>query len=66
MPGVPLMSPPSKRADLPVFTSDGAIPFASNSNGDMNAPARPEDAGAELKKEGNGRDIWDIPDTPAR
>jgi len=66
MPGVPLMSPSSKRADLPVFTSNGAIPFASNSNGPTNAHSRPESAGAELKKEENGRGIWDIPDTPAR
>nr|AAP94999.1 putative HOS3-like histone deacetylase [Bipolaris zeicola] len=27
------MSPPSKRSDLPVFTANGAIPFASSSGG---------------------------------
>ena len=65
MPGVPLMSPPSKRADLPVFTANGAIPFASGSNESENA-SRPEYPGVGIKNEEKVRDMWEVPDTPAR
>jgi histone deacetylase HOS3 len=65
MPGVPIMSPSSKKGDLPVFTANGAIPFASNSNETTNT-FRPEHTGVEVKKEGSMRDIWEVPDTPAR
>ncbi|KAH3951888.1 hypothetical protein HBH64_105500 [Parastagonospora nodorum] len=53
--GATPMSPPSKKQDLPVFTADGVIPFAS--------------AGAVqqgVKEEENRQDIWEVPDTPAR
>ncbi|CAN9301147.1 unnamed protein product [Alternaria alternata] len=65
MPGVPLMSPPSKRADLPVFTANGAIPFASGSN-DLENASRPEYPGVGIKNEEKVRDMWEVPDTPAR
>jgi histone deacetylase HOS3 len=55
MPGVPIMSPPSKKGDLPVFTANGTIPFASNSNEMMNA-STPEDTSMGVEKG---------PDTPA-
>jgi hypothetical protein len=48
---------PIKKAELPVFTSTGAIPFAvPKTNG----------AAKQVKKEEEVKavDIWDVPETP--
>jgi histone deacetylase HOS3 len=65
------MTPASKRQDLPVFTANGAIPFAPNPNPAGNAPApfNHQSAGAappKIKLENESADIWDVPETPAR
>jgi histone deacetylase HOS3 len=48
------MSPASKRGDLPVFSANGVIPFASQ-----------QGAAPQVKRE-KTEDIWEVPDTPAR
>ncbi|KAF2243076.1 Arginase/deacetylase [Trematosphaeria pertusa] len=63
------MSPSTKRQDLPVFTANGMIPFASNpaaatsASGTVSAEMRNGDS---VKSEEKAKDIWDVPDTPAR
>ena len=74
------MSPGMKqRADLTVFTANGMIPFASNPNQASLSLAQPavqkseqasgggEEArkGLETRKE-DEKDVWEVPDTPAR
>jgi histone deacetylase HOS3 len=68
-----------QRADLAVFTANGMIPFALNPNQASLSLAQPavqkseqasgggEEArkGLETRKE-DGKDIWEVPDTPAR
>ncbi|KAL6711783.1 hypothetical protein ACN47E_002826 [Coniothyrium glycines] len=69
------MSPASKRGDLPVFTASGAIPFAPTIESALRAPNTDTMSGgtyaqqglpALVKGEENTRDIWEIPETPAR
>ena len=61
------MSPASKRSDLPVFTANGAIPFAPNhSAATVGAAAGHQGASTDMEKERNWQEIWDIPDTPGR
>ena len=55
------MSPPSKRGDLPVFSANGKIPFASNVSASGHTAT-----GIQPKMEENAKDIWEVPDTPAR
>ncbi|KAF1830058.1 Arginase/deacetylase [Decorospora gaudefroyi] len=55
------MSPASKRGGLPVFTANGAIPFASSPNGVFGQ----QGAAAQVREE-EAKDIWEVPDTPAR
>ncbi|OAL45846.1 Arginase/deacetylase [Pyrenochaeta sp. DS3sAY3a] len=67
------MSPASKRQDLPTFTANGVIPFASVAtsggakvgaqSGNM---AGQQGAAVGVKAEEKREDLWDIPDTPAR
>ncbi|ORY01744.1 putative HOS3-like histone deacetylase [Clohesyomyces aquaticus] len=54
------MTPSSKRQDLPVFTANGVIPFASNPNAAGNTVR-----GGEAKKN-EEKDVWEVPETPAR
>jgi histone deacetylase HOS3 len=61
-----LMSPASKRQDLPIFTANGLIPFAPSPNPSTVAGSGHQDLSARVKKEDNQQDIWDVPDTPAR
>lgn len=64
------MSPASKRQDLPVFTANGMIPFASNNNApraSLGAASTSSPGQAvDIKKEDKLKDIWEVPDTPAR
>ncbi|KAF1843232.1 Arginase/deacetylase [Cucurbitaria berberidis CBS 394.84] len=68
------MSPASKKADLPVFSANGVIPFASSVNAAaaMNPSAMAgfvpgqQGAAAGVKKEESSKDMWEVPDTPAR
>jgi histone deacetylase HOS3 len=54
-PATPVSSPtPMKRADVPVFTATGAIPFARMGDG----------VGKEVKGEDNS--VWDNPETSAK
>jgi histone deacetylase HOS3 len=64
-PAPPPVSPPPavKRMDLPVFSASGVIPFASQAEAEGSMSAQ-QSVGAEGKK--SDRDIWEIPDTPAR
>jgi histone deacetylase HOS3 len=65
---------PVRRQDLPVFTASGTIPFAvpavasaqpqSIPNKQEDAPIRQEDVAPT--KHGDYKDVWDVPDTPAR
>lgn len=67
--------PPSaagKRADLPVFTANGVIPFAPNPN--VAAPSAQQSVGSglecgsgtgKLKADEEEKDIWEVPETPA-
>lgn len=66
------MSPASKRQDLPVFTANGMIPFASNSNAvsashgtTSSMLAGQQAAVLDVKQEEKVQDIWEVPDTPA-
>lgn len=54
------MSPASRKQDLPVFTANGAIPFAPRLHASQQGTL------PNMKKESNARDMWEIPDTPAR
>ena len=50
------------RGTLPVFTSSGAIPFAPPSNNNAFAPQN-----YKVKtEEEEGKDLWEVPETPAR
>ena len=49
------MQPP-KRQDLPVFTANSTIPFAVPGPAQQSAPIKAEDY----------KDVWEVPDTPAR
>ncbi|KAF1960735.1 Arginase/deacetylase [Byssothecium circinans] len=62
------MSAAGKRGDLPVFSANGVIPFASNITGGAstgNSALAPEPKVKEEEKTKYG-DIWEVPDTPAR
>jgi histone deacetylase HOS3 len=63
------MSPSSKRQDLPVFSANGMIPFASNAsnaNG-TSLPAEHQVLGATTEPKVEAKnDIWDVPETPTR
>lgn len=50
------MSPASRKQDLPVFTASSAIPFAPIT----------DVVGQGVKKEDKEKDIWEVPETPAR
>ncbi|KAF2464440.1 Arginase/deacetylase [Lindgomyces ingoldianus] len=65
-PAAPPMTP-SKRQDLPVFTANGAIPFAPNPNV-ASVPMSQHNTGDTIKsREGEKEmDIWEVPETPAR
>jgi histone deacetylase HOS3 len=56
------MSPASKRQELPVFSANGMIPFASNSN---DVGTGHQAASTQVKPEGRP-DLWEVPDTPQR
>ncbi|KAF2730634.1 TGT-domain-containing protein [Polyplosphaeria fusca] len=67
------LSPASKRQDLPTFTSNGMIPFAPNTGNSVAATVPPSvptsqfpPAAPLAKTETHERDIWDVPETPAR
>ncbi|KAJ8106088.1 hypothetical protein OPT61_g9773 [Boeremia exigua] len=49
---------PARRQDLPVFTANSTIPFSAP------APA-PAPQQSDIKAEGY-KDVWEVPDTPAR
>lgn len=62
-------SPAGKRQGLPVFTPNGVIPFAPNPNGAVTGPTTTSSGQntqgiSKIKQE--IKDIWEIPDTPAR
>ena len=68
--GHAILSPASKRHDLPKFAANGAIPFASNPNsastsmgGSVPPSHQVED---DTKSKVGGRDIWEVPNTPGR
>ncbi|KAF2705453.1 Arginase/deacetylase [Pleomassaria siparia CBS 279.74] len=50
-----VLSPPSKRQELPKFQANGVIPFASNPSSTMTSTASEQE-----------RDIWEVPETPVR
>ncbi|KAF2621382.1 Arginase/deacetylase [Macroventuria anomochaeta] len=50
---------PAMRQDLPLFTANSIIPFA------VPAPAPAPQQSASIKAE-NYKDVWEVPDTPAR
>ena len=73
------MSPGMKqRADPPIFTANGMIPFASNPNQASLSLAQPavqksdqvsgggEEARKGLEINEDEKDVWEVPDTPAR
>lgn len=60
MPGRP-MSASAMRQDLPVFSSSGVIPFATNSNVAV-GNTRTE----EVSRNKVGNDIWEVPEAPQR
>lgn len=65
---------PVRRQDLPVFTASGTIPFAvpaATSAQPQSIPVKQEDApikqeDAAPTKQGDYKDVWEVPDTPAR
>ncbi|OCL09834.1 Arginase/deacetylase [Glonium stellatum] len=81
--GQPMSPGMKQRADLPVFTANGIIPFAPNPNqaslslaqqidqksdqvfGDGDEIGKGLEKGLEVKKE-DEKDIWEVPETPAR
>ncbi|KAF1913408.1 hypothetical protein BDU57DRAFT_522292 [Ampelomyces quisqualis] len=61
------MSPTARKQDLPVFTSNGPIPFAGIHNTMHNGPGSGQQgAPSQVVGEGDQHDIWEIPETPAR
>lgn len=61
------------RAELPVFTANGVIPFAPNHSAAV--PSAQQEQGREVVNgsgmgevvaKGKGKDLWEVPDTPAR
>jgi histone deacetylase HOS3 len=56
----------TKRSDLPVFTSTGAIPFGVNANKGPSTSLAGEAQGATVKSQKPEPSIWDVPETPAR
>jgi histone deacetylase HOS3 len=61
------MSPASRRQDLPVFSANGAIPFAPMASSILpGAASGQQGAPAVVKKEDKVHDLWEVPDTPAR
>jgi histone deacetylase HOS3 len=61
------MSPASRKQDLPVFTANGAIPFAPTASSVLHGVVSGQQgARAVVKKEEKGQDLWEVPDTPAR
>lgn len=68
----PIMSPPSKRQDLPKFAANGMIPFASNpksalaSMGASMVPGHQAEGDTKSKAAEELRDIWEVPKTPTR
>ncbi|KAF2675991.1 Arginase/deacetylase [Lentithecium fluviatile CBS 122367] len=63
------VSAAGKRADLPVFTANGVIPFApapnvAVPNGQPNMVAGSD--ATRVKEEESRKDIWEVPETPAR
>lgn len=61
------MSPPSRKENLPVFSANGVIPFASNSQIATSGTA-PEQhvAHTAIKNEETVADMWEVPETPTR
>jgi histone deacetylase HOS3 len=65
--------PPVKRQNLPVFTPDGVIPFAhafspglaTPSDDVASLPLR-NNADLSIDPEDDKKNIWEVPDTPAR
>jgi histone deacetylase HOS3 len=68
----PIMSPSSKRQDLPKFAANSMIPFASNSKsalmsrGAAMVPGRQAEGNTKSKAAEEVRDIWEVPKTPIR
>jgi histone deacetylase HOS3 len=69
------MSPAGKRGDLPVFSANGTIPFASTLEGTLQGsgagitPASmlgQQGAVVQAEQEKKFQDMWEVPDTPAR
>ncbi|KAF1923063.1 Arginase/deacetylase [Didymella exigua CBS 183.55] len=52
---------PAKRQDLPVFSATSTIPFAVPA-----PPPAPQQAAPPAAKTENHKDVWEVPDTPAR
>jgi histone deacetylase HOS3 len=59
------MSPPGRKQDLPVFSSNGVIPFASQTNTAATSSSEVGQHGS-MQKEQDKQDIWEIQETPAR
>jgi histone deacetylase HOS3 len=65
------VSAAGKKADLPIFTANGSIPFAPKANGAVLGNQRSGGHGpgvgpSKVKEQGKEGDVWEIPDTPAR
>ncbi|KAF2850567.1 putative HOS3-like histone deacetylase-like protein, partial [Plenodomus tracheiphilus IPT5] len=66
------LSPAMRKEKLPVFTANGVIPFAASSSETQNIGAAlgsargQQGAASAIKPEGKHKDIWEVPDTPAR
>jgi histone deacetylase HOS3 len=69
------MSPASKKGDLPVFSANGTIPFASNLDATLQGPDAgialgpmlgQQDVVVQAEQEKKFQDMWEVPDTPAR
>jgi hypothetical protein len=50
-----------KRADLPVWSATGMIPFAGPK---PNGEVKRENGGVEDKEKAKEVDIWEVPETP--
>jgi histone deacetylase HOS3 len=61
------MSPASKKQDLPVFSANGVIPFASHTipSSTTSSVLGYQCVSTDVKEE-SSQDIWEIPETPAR
>jgi histone deacetylase HOS3 len=60
---------PARRQDLPVFTASSTIPFAMPASAPapqqgISAPAQ-QNTAMPIKAEAY-KDVWEVPDTPAR